>query len=828
MTGYETNLVSSSGATATWGMSGSSTGINYANGTNKGFFPISGITVTTGTAPTLTGPTSMSLAGGYSATSTGVYTITGDPAPTVTKTSGDAKITWNNTTKKLDIAAGLAAGAYPVVLKASNGVGTDATLTFTLTVADGFSVTVYTSASASVKLTAANPYLMKNGTVAATGTLGNTAVAHLDVSSNTLTLNGYNFDRIEYAEGVLNIKLEGVNTITGNATILPSFGIRNTGGGYITVYSLTGGRLNITLNTSLREVGGIATGGPSVNSIVTIGGNANVTITANTTASNTTTGAYGVQVFRGNVIIESDASLNVTAAAPNTNSDGVFGIYAGGSSTWGNVTINTTGSVTLSATGGAANVPAVKASGSFSLTKASPLTLKWKGSTPSSPEPIYTAANFTVTNPDANTRVYSYGTAPTTYAVAYNLNGGTGTTPTETPKAAGATFAAASAAGLTAPAGKQFKQWNTNSTGTGTAYAAGATVTMPAAALTLYAIWENIPASPLTFTDNSAYDIPASAIGTSIANINVSGGVSGGVTPYKFSATGLPAGVGISTAGVIGGSPTAVTAAGTATVTVTDAASATASISIAFGAVSKATQTAPAAPTLLSATATAITLNPAEGCEYSINGGAYTTGNTFGGLSPNTSYSFTRRRAETATQSASPSSAAATFKTLSAAATVYTITATVNHPDRGSITPAGAVPVEAGANITFTITPNSGSKVSDVLVNGGSVGAVTTYTFTSVHANGTIAVMFDTDTGNETVLNASPQIYPNPTRGQLTIDAGQLTVEKVEIYDMQGKIIFNVQRSTVNSIDISRLPAGIYFVRLQTRNGMFVQKVVKQ
>ena len=84
--------------------------------------------------PTITGPTSMTLAAGYAATSTGVYTIAGEPAPTVTKTSGDSKITWNNSTKKLDIAPGLTQGSYQVVLKATNGTNTDATLTFTLTV----------------------------------------------------------------------------------------------------------------------------------------------------------------------------------------------------------------------------------------------------------------------------------------------------------------------------------------------------------------------------------------------------------------------------------------------------------------------------------------------------------------------------------------------------------------------------------------------------------------------------------------------------------------------------------------------------------------------
>jgi len=87
-------------------------------------------------APVITGPTTMSLAVGYAATSTEAFTITGTPAPTVAKTSGNAAITWNGVTNKLDIAAGLAAGTYPVVLTATSGANT-ATLTFTLTVTSG-------------------------------------------------------------------------------------------------------------------------------------------------------------------------------------------------------------------------------------------------------------------------------------------------------------------------------------------------------------------------------------------------------------------------------------------------------------------------------------------------------------------------------------------------------------------------------------------------------------------------------------------------------------------------------------------------------------------
>ena len=92
------------------------------------------------TDPAITGPTSMALTEGYQATSTAAYSMTGEPAPTVVKISGNAAIKWNYTTNKLDIAAGLAPGSYPVELMAGNGFSS-AALIFTLTVIQGPKIT---------------------------------------------------------------------------------------------------------------------------------------------------------------------------------------------------------------------------------------------------------------------------------------------------------------------------------------------------------------------------------------------------------------------------------------------------------------------------------------------------------------------------------------------------------------------------------------------------------------------------------------------------------------------------------------------------------------
>lgn len=61
---------------------------------------------------------------------------------------------------------------------------------------------------------------------------------------------------------------------------------------------------------------------------------------------------------------------------------------------------------------------------------------------------------------------------------------------------------------------------------------------------------------------------------------------------------------------------------------------------------------------------------------------------------------------------------------------VATITATAD--EHGAIDPAGTITVPKGDNKTFTITPDSGYCINDVLVDGKSVGAVTEYKFENV------------------------------------------------------------------------------------------------
>jgi parallel beta-helix repeat protein len=72
--------------------------------------------------------------------------------------------------------------------------------------------------------------------------------------------------------------------------------------------------------------------------------------------------------------------------------------------------------------------------------------------------------------------------------------------------------------------------------------------------------------------------------------------------------------------------------------------------------------------------------------------------------------------------------------------TQYKITATAG--TGGTISPSGDVLVNEGDDQTFTITPDAGYSIANVLVDGSSVGAVANYTFNTVEADHTIDALF--------------------------------------------------------------------------------------
>jgi uncharacterized repeat protein (TIGR02543 family) len=164
----------------------------------------------------------------------------------------------------------------------------------------------------------------------------------------------------------------------------------------------------------------------------------------------------------------------------------------------------------------------------------------------------------------------------------------------------------------------------------------------------------------------------------------------------------------------------------------------------------------------------------------------------------------------------------------------YTITATAS--EGGTIEPAGVHSVVEGENLMFLITPDEEYEILDVLVDNVSVGTENEYIFSNVTASHTIHALFlFNGIGiNEDEMNSVIQIVPNPTTGELRIKISDMRYEicDIAIYDVfgrkqkaegrrqkaEGKILMN----------ISHLPTGVYFIKINTDAGEIIKKVVKQ
>jgi hypothetical protein len=129
--------------------------------------------------------------------------------------------------------------------------------------------------------------------------------------------------------------------------------------------------------------------------------------------------------------------------------------------------------------------------------------------------------------------------------------------------------------------------------------------------------------------------------------------------------------------------------------------------------------------------------------------------------------------------------------------TSHTIIASA--PTGGSISPSGSVTVPDGGSQTFTVTPDSGYTVSDVLVDGVSLGAIPSYTFSGVAADHTIAVSFAQNTHTIIATNSTGGTI-SPRGTVLVPDGGSQTFT---IIPDAGKNIVDVEVDGVPNGPIS-------------------------
>jgi len=183
-----------------------------------------------------------------------------------------------------------------------------------------------------------------------------------------------------------------------------------------------------------------------------------------------------------------------------------------------------------------------------------------------------------------------------------------------------------------------------------------------------------------------------------------------------------------------------------------------------------------------------------------------------------------------------------TFTSVSASHTISVAFSNVSYKitsssgAHGSISPNGSTTVPAGTNQSYTFTPGTGYHISNVTVDGSSIGAITSYTFSSVSANHTISVSFavgarssQTGAGNEeSVVIRS---YPNPSDGVFYIVIpASVSAAEVSVTDIAGKTILRraIVDNTGEPVELSIKPAasGVYLLQVIGGDDVYATKLV--
>jgi len=121
---------------------------------------------------------------------------------------------------------------------------------------------------------------------------------------------------------------------------------------------------------------------------------------------------------------------------------------------------------------------------------------------------------------------------------------------------------------------------------------------------------------------------------------------------------------------------------------------------------------------------------------------------------------------------------------------------------------------------------------------GKAIAGATNKSYNTQSQSGEFALAITTSCGTDTSIcvdmaNLSAKhlagpmvnVYPNPTNHFVNVDGKGLEISKLEIYDIRGQLL-NSNRNK-EKIDVAKLQAGVYLIRIHTNQGISSQRFIK-
>ena len=161
---------------------------------------------------------------------------------------------------------------------------------------------------------------------------------------------------------------------------------------------------------------------------------------------------------------------------------------------------------------------------------------------------------------------------------------------------------------------------------------------------------------------------------------------------------------------------------------------------------------------------------------------------------------------------------------------LYHILKTGSTTSMGQVIPQGPIRVADGDSVSFSFIPNAGHSLIDVLVDGVSVGDITSYKLENIVASHTIEPVFAADiSDNPTIHSDGFYMYPNPTDAMLNIHstASASNSTLVCIYSLTGQLLVRKSfQDSQTTVDLADMLPGTYIVNLSNGSFTTTEKLV--
>ena len=151
----------------------------------------------------------------------------------------------------------------------------------------------------------------------------------------------------------------------------------------------------------------------------------------------------------------------------------------------------------------------------------------------------------------------------------------------------------------------------------------------------------------------------------------------------------------------------------------------------------------------------------------------------------------------------------------------FEITASADPIEAASISGAGTY--NYGEEVTLTFDRNEDWAFQNWTENGDVVSEEMTYTFIATENRNLVANFLFTEGIGENSIAA--HIYPNPTKGEFTLEGEGLS--HIRIVNAYGQTVYNANlEGDQVRIDLSQMGKGIYMMHIETEGGHAVRKIV--